>query len=193
MRVPAICSAASTTARMEALAEAGVYAASLDVVLRHQVATMLLFAATLWATWALYRAVPKGFFPRQDTGRIVGSLQADQASSFQAVRVKLADFITIIQADPAVESVTGFTGGGARNGGFMFISLKPLRERKMSVDQVIARQLAQNTQLSSLEMGLDPAEFAGGDEAAYSGYFRSTISWRSPTTPLPMTAMGLWP
>jgi len=61
----------------------------------------------------------------------------------------------------------------------------PNKSIGISVDQVIARQLAQHTQLSSLELGLDPAEFAGGDEAAYSGYFRSTISWRSPTTPLP--------
>jgi hypothetical protein len=61
----------------------------------------------------------------------------------------------------------------------------PNKSIGISVDQVVARQLAQETQLSSLELGLDPAEFAGGDEAAYSGYFRSTISWRSPTTPLP--------
>lgn len=61
----------------------------------------------------------------------------------------------------------------------------PNKSIGISVDQVIARQLEQHTQLSSLELGLDPAEFAGGDEAAYSGYFRSTISWRSPTTPLP--------
>jgi hypothetical protein len=61
----------------------------------------------------------------------------------------------------------------------------PNKSIGISVDQVIARQLAQHTQLSSLELGLDPAEFAGGDEAAYSGYFRATIAWRSPTTPLP--------
>jgi multidrug efflux pump len=83
--------------------------------------------------------VPKGFFPQQDTGRMTGSIQADQGISFQAMRQKLADFIEIVRADPAVESVVGFTGGGQRNSGFMFVSLKPLKERKISADQVVAR------------------------------------------------------
>src|SRR5207245_4335901 len=83
--------------------------------------------------------IPKGFFPQQDVGRMSGSIRADQAISFQAMREKLADFVEIVKSDPAVENVVGFTGGGRRNSGFMFITLKPVRERKASADQVIAR------------------------------------------------------
>src|SRR5260221_12707211 len=70
---------------------------------------------------------------------MIGSIQADQGISFQAMRQKLSDFAEIVRGDPAVENVVGFTGGGQRNSGFMFITLKPVRERKASVDQVIAR------------------------------------------------------
>ncbi|MEO8007367.1 MAG: efflux RND transporter permease subunit, partial [Betaproteobacteria bacterium] len=87
----------------------------------------------------LYVIVPKGFFPQQDTGRLSGFIQADQAISFQAMQKKLADFVEIVRQDPAVENVIAFTGGGQRNSGAMFISLKPLNERKLSVDMVIAR------------------------------------------------------
>jgi multidrug efflux pump len=82
------------------------YEKSLSLALRWPLLVLLALGATIALNVYLYNIVPKGFFPRQDTGRIVGSLQADQASSFQAVRVKLADFIKIVQSDPAVESVT---------------------------------------------------------------------------------------
>jgi multidrug efflux pump len=88
----------------------------------------------------------------------VGSLQADQASSFQAVRVKLADFIKIVQSDPAVESVTGFTGGGQRNGGFMFIQLKPIKERKLTADEVIARLRPKMVAVAGATLFLNPVQ-----------------------------------
>src|SRR5882724_5178176 len=100
---------------------------------------MLILAATVGLNGYLYANIPKGFFPQQDVGRMIGSIQADQGISFQAMRGKLADFVEIVRGDPAVENVVGFTGGGQRNSGFMFITLKPVRERKASVDQVIAR------------------------------------------------------
>jgi multidrug efflux pump len=81
--------------------------------------------------------VPKGFFPSQDTGRIMGNIRGDQSISFQAMSQKLADFMRIVRENPAVENVVGFTGGGQRNSGNMFISLKPLSERKASADEVI--------------------------------------------------------
>jgi multidrug efflux pump len=90
----------------------------------------------------LFAIVPKGFFPQQDTGRLNGSIQAAQDISFTAMRQKLADLVDIVRQDPAVESVLGFTGGGfggTRNTGRVFASLKPLDERKINVDQVIAR------------------------------------------------------
>ncbi|MBV9985984.1 efflux RND transporter permease subunit, partial [Bradyrhizobium sp.] len=80
-----------------------------------------------------------GFFPQQDTGRIVGSIQADQSISFQLMQQKLTQFVSIIKKDPAVETVVGFTGGGQTNSGFMFVSLTPMSERKASADAVIAR------------------------------------------------------
>jgi multidrug efflux pump len=115
------------------------YVHSLDWALRHRLITLLLLLATIAFNIHLYAIVPKGFFPQQDTGRLVGSIQADQSISFQAMQQKLAEFIGIVRADPAVANVVGFTGGGQRNGGFMFIALKPLAERQISADQVIAR------------------------------------------------------
>ena len=115
------------------------YRTSLAWALRHPRLMMVLLAATVGLNIYLYMIVPKGFFPQQDTGRIMGSIQADQSISFQAMRPKLADFVEIVRNDPAVANVVGFTGGGQRNSGFMFITLKPLAERKVSADQVISR------------------------------------------------------
>ncbi len=115
------------------------YRVSLTWALRHSRFMMVLLAATVAFNFYLYSIVPKGFFPQQDTGRIMGNIQADQSISFQSMRGKLADFVEIVQNDPAVANVVGFTGGGQRNGGNMFITLKPLSERKVSADQVIAR------------------------------------------------------
>jgi multidrug efflux pump len=88
---------------------------------------------------ALYVKIPKGFFPQQDVGRLVGFIDADQGISFQAMRQKLATFVDVVRADPAVSNVVAFTGGGRRNAGSMFVALKPLAERKESAEQVIAR------------------------------------------------------
>jgi multidrug efflux pump len=117
----------------------GHYKSSLGWALRHPRFIILILAVTICLNIFLYIIIPKGFFPQQDTGRLTGSIQADQSISFQAMRQKLSEFVAIIQTDPAVDSVTGFTGGGRRNGGFMFISLKPRAERDVSADQVIAR------------------------------------------------------
>jgi len=134
------------------------YERSLAFSLRHSLLVLLVLFATIGLNVYLYTIVPKGFFPRQDTGRLVGSLQTDQASSFQATRVKLAEFIEIVQSDPAVESVTGFTGGGRRNGGFMFISLKPLKERNMSAEQVIARLRPKLGTIAGANLFLNPVQ-----------------------------------
>jgi len=115
------------------------YRRSLGMALRHQAFTMLVFVAVGVLNVYLYRTIPKGFFPQQDTGRIVGNIQADQSTSFQAMQQRLDRFLAIVRADPAVENVTGFTGGGQRNTANMFVSLKPLSKRNVSADQVIAR------------------------------------------------------
>ena len=115
------------------------YGASLRFVLRHPLATMLVFLATVILNIHLYVTITKGFFPQQDTGRIVGGIRADQSISFQAMRRKFRQFMEIVRQDPAIESVAGFTGGFSTNSGFVFATLKPLSERKISADQVIAR------------------------------------------------------
>ncbi|MBO0639075.1 multidrug efflux RND transporter permease subunit MdtC [Pantoea agglomerans] len=115
------------------------YGRSLNVVLNHARWVMVLFFATIVLTGWLYVHIPKTFMPEQDTGRLSGFISADQSISFQAMRSKLQDFMEIVGADPAVESVVGFTGGMRTNSGSMFISLKPLSERKESAVEIIAR------------------------------------------------------
>ncbi|BEN55578.1 multidrug efflux RND transporter permease subunit MdtC [Serratia marcescens] len=115
------------------------YGRSLHWVLDHARWVLAILLATVALNVWLYISIPKTFFPEQDTGRLMGSIQADQSISFQAMRQKLQDFMTIVRDDPAVDNVTGFTGGSRTNSGSMFISLKPLSERKDSAQQVIAR------------------------------------------------------
>jgi multidrug efflux pump len=115
------------------------YGSSLAWGLRHGGIVMLVLLATVCLNVYLYVIIPKGFFPQQDTGRLIGGIQADQSISFQAMRQKLTDFMTIVSTDPAVENVVGFTGGVQRNSGRMFVALKPLSERQETADQVIAR------------------------------------------------------
>jgi len=120
----------------------GGYARSLTWVLRHPRSMLALTLATMAFSVYLYTVVPKGFFPQQDTGRMFGNIQAAQDISFQAMRQKLTEVVDIIKSDPAVDTVTGFSGGGSSgntNAGRMFIALKPLEERQISVDQVMAR------------------------------------------------------
>jgi multidrug efflux pump len=120
------------------------YGHTLTWALRHSFLVLLIFIATIGLNVYLFVVVPKGFFPQQDTGRIVGSLQADQSISFQAMSKKLKQLIDIVRADPAVDTVVGFTGVGSGGGfsqintGTVFVSLKPISQRS-SVDEVIAR------------------------------------------------------
>ncbi|MBV8272836.1 MAG: efflux RND transporter permease subunit [Cupriavidus sp.] len=115
------------------------YARTLGVALRHSTLVWIVLLATVALNVWLYVIVPKGFFPQQDTGRLIGFIRADQATSFQAMQTKLDNFIRIVQSDPAVVNVVGFTGGSQRNTGMMFVTLKSLSERKESADGVIAR------------------------------------------------------
>jgi multidrug efflux pump len=117
----------------------GFYRRSLGWALRHGRLMMAMLFVVICLNVFLYIKIPKGFFPQQDTGALVGTIQADQNISFQAMQRKLISIMDTIRADPAVGSIAGFTGGGQRNSGFMYISLKPIRERKVSADQVMAR------------------------------------------------------
>src|SRR5579864_2210817 len=116
-----------------------VYRRTLAIALRHPALMIVTLLVVMGLNVYLYVVIPKGFFPQQDTGRLIGSIQADQSISFQLMQKKLTQFITIIKSDPAVETAVGFTGGGQTNSGFVFVSLKPLSERTISADGVIAR------------------------------------------------------
>jgi len=115
------------------------YRRSLNVAFQNPLAIMSIFAVVLGLNVYLYVIIPKGFFPQQDTGRVIGIIQADQSISFQLMQQKLTQFVTILKSDPAVETAVGFTGGGQTNSGFMFVSLYPLAQRGISVDGVIGR------------------------------------------------------
>jgi multidrug efflux pump len=115
------------------------YGRTLGVALRHGPIVWIVLLLTICLNVYLYVIVPKGFFPQQDTGRLIGFIRADQATSFQLMRTKLDNFIKIVQSDPAVVNVTGFTGGSQRNTGQMFVTLKPLSERSETADQIVAR------------------------------------------------------
>jgi multidrug efflux pump len=119
------------------------YERSLGWSLRHGPLVMLILLITVGLNVVLYVIVPKGFFPQQDTGRMMGQIQADQSISFQAMQGKLTQLMDIVQHDPAVQSVVGFTGSGGGGGagstntGSVFVALKPLSQRA-GIDQVMA-------------------------------------------------------
>ncbi|CAG4896341.1 efflux RND transporter permease subunit [Paraburkholderia saeva] len=113
------------------------YERTLGWALLHPRLIVTILIATIGLNVWLYIIVPKGFFPQQDTGRLVGGIQADQSTSFQAMKVKFSEMMAIVQKNPAVDSVVGFTGGRQTNSGFMFVTLKPKSERGLSADEVI--------------------------------------------------------
>jgi multidrug efflux pump len=120
------------------------YGRTLSGVLRWPAITLMVLLATIALNVFLFIRVPKGFFPQQDGGRLSGSIQADQDTSFQAMQRIVEEFTKIVMADPAIESVNGYTGGGGGGGATtntarFFITLKPLEVRKTSADLVIAR------------------------------------------------------
>ena len=120
------------------------YGKTLAVVLGFPATTLSVLLATIALNFYLYIHVPKGFFPQQDNGRMMGSIIADQDTSYQAMDKILRQMIDIIKDDPAVDAVSGFCGGGGPGGGAinqarMFIMLKPPAQRKITADLVIAR------------------------------------------------------
>jgi multidrug efflux pump len=147
------------------------YKLTLAWALNHPRLVLAILLATVVTNFYLYTIVPKGFFPQQDTGRITGGIQGDQSISFQLMRQKLQQFITIIQKDPAVDTVVGFTGGGQTNGGFVFMSLKPLSERKISADQVIRRLRGELAQVPGATLFLQAVQdIRVGGRAANAQY-----------------------
>jgi multidrug efflux pump len=159
------------------------YEASLSWSLRHPAIMIALTLATVGLNFYLYAIVPKGFFPQQDTGRLSGSIQAAQDISFQSMREKLAQLVAIVQADPAVESVMGFTGGGGsgttRNTGRVFISLKPLEQRGTSADQVVARLRGKLSKVPGASLFLQPVQDVRIGGRASNAQFQYTLQAES--------------
>jgi multidrug efflux pump len=148
------------------------YGRSLHWALENRGLVMLMLGMTVLFNVYLFIVIPKGFFPQQDTGRIVGGIQADQAISFQSMSGKLRQFVNIVKADPAIQSVVGFTGGGSQGGGqtnsgFVFAALKPRAERNVSADQVIARLRPKLSQVAGARLFLQAAQdiFSGGRQS----------------------------
>jgi multidrug efflux pump len=121
------------------------YDRSLSWALNNPLTIMFILLVTVGVNIYLFTIIPYGFFPQQDTGRLIGGIRADQSISFQSMEQKFRQFETIVGKDKDVQDVVGFTGGGggpgggATNSGFMFVALKPLSERSSTSDQVIAR------------------------------------------------------
>ncbi|MCL6350476.1 multidrug efflux RND transporter permease subunit MdtC [Pectobacterium polaris] len=153
------------------------YGRSLKWVLNHARWVLLLLLGTIALNVWLYISIPKTFFPEQDTGRLMGFIQADQSISFQAMTVKLQNFMTIVSSDPAVDNVNGFTGGSRTNSGSMFISLKPLSERDVSAQQVISRLRVKLAKEPGANLFLMPVQDIriGGREAS-AGYQYTLLS-----------------
>ncbi|WP_409161116.1 multidrug efflux RND transporter permease subunit MdtC [Pectobacterium sp. B2J-2] len=153
------------------------YGRSLKWVLNHARWVLLLLLGTIALNVWLYISIPKTFFPEQDTGRLMGFIQADQSISFQAMTLKLQNFMTIVSNDPAVDNVNGFTGGSRTNSGSMFISLKPLSERDVSAQQVISRLRVKLAKEPGANLFLMPVQdIRIGGREANAGYQYTLLS-----------------
>jgi multidrug efflux pump len=139
------------------------YARTLKRALDHSLLVLLLLFGTIALNVWLIRIIPKGFFPQQDTGRMIGSLQADQSISFQSMSQKLTQLMQIVGRDPAVSNVVGYTGGGSGGGqaqtntGTAYISLKPLARRD-GIDAVMARLRASLASVPGCQLFLQPVQ-----------------------------------
>src|ERR1019366_3485868 len=130
----------------------------LSLALRFRAVTLAVLLATIGLNVYLFIRVPKGFFPQQDTGRIQGSITADQDTSFQAMDKIMLPMINVVAADPAVDTVAGFTGGSTYNTARLFISLKPLEQRKVVADLIIARLRPQLAKVPGATLYLQAAQ-----------------------------------
>src|SRR5262245_19595605 len=151
------------------------YERALGAVLRHQPAVLAVTLATVGLSVYLFTIVPKGFFPQQDTGRLIGSLQADQDVSFATLVEKLKAYVAIVRKDPAVDNVLAFGGGGARNTARMFIQLKPLEERRLSADAVIARLRRPLSKVPGASLFLQPVQDVRVGGRASSSQYQYTL------------------
>ncbi len=160
------------------------YARSLRVALLNAGTVMFILAVTVLLNFVLFYFVPKGLFPSEDTGEIMGRIRADQTISFQSMEKKFSQFVGIVAKDRAVESVVGFTGGGGGPGGrgvnsaSVFIQLKPLAQRDyLSTDQVIERLRGRMTSVAGARTTLTGAgDFRTGGRQSDASYQYTLLS-----------------
>ena len=161
------------------------YEYSLAWALRHSRIVFVIFLSAIALNFLFAYIIPKGYFPQEDTGRLIGALQADQSVSFQAMTQKLRQMMAIVQADPAVEHVVGYTGVGSGGGfgqintGSVFVSLKPNTQRP-PIDQVIARLRPQLARVPGGRLFLIPVQDirAGGRQS--NAQYQYTLQSDSP-------------
>jgi multidrug efflux pump len=157
-----------------------IYSMSLRWVLRHAFVMLIVTAVTISLTVWLYTVVPKGFFPQQDTGLIMGITEAAQDISFDAMVQKQNLVTQIVKNDPAVASVTsavGSGGGGSLNTGRMFITLKPRNERNITATEVVARIRGKTARIPGIGVFLQAAQdIRIGGRATKGQYIYSLVS-----------------
>ncbi len=157
------------------------YRRTLTIALGHPRSVMLVLAAILGLNFHLYAVVPKGFVPQQDTGLLVGSIKADQSSSFQLMQRKLAQLVDIVRKNPAVDTAVGFTGGGlgpgggSTNSGTVFVSLKPLQNRALSADEVIGVLRSELTAVPGATLFLQAVGDLGGGGRSGNAQYQYTL------------------
>jgi multidrug efflux pump len=134
------------------------YEHSLDWALSARWLVLAVLVLVVGLNAYLFIMIPKGFFPQQDTGQIQGGLRADQSISFQAMQQKLRELVNIIRADPAVDTVVGFTGGSRAGGGFLFVNLKNASQRDEKGQAVIARLRPQLATVTGVSLFLNPVQ-----------------------------------
>jgi multidrug efflux pump len=156
------------------------YVRSLDVVLRYPRLTMVVLMSTIGLNVYLFQTIPKGFFPTQDTGRMRGAIVADQSISFPLMKAKLDKVVEILQSDPGIASATGTIGGsfgpgGAINNADLLVTLKPLKERDASADQIMARLRPQFSRIAGASVFLQSVQDIRMGGRSSSALFQYTL------------------
>ncbi len=138
------------------------YETGLKIVLRHRFTTLMVMLGTIVLTGYLYIVIPKGFFPQQDTGLIIGLSEAAQDISYSAMAERQLAVINAVLEDPAVASVGSAIGAGGGtttiNNGRMFIALKPNNERDATADQVVRRLQTRLARIQGITLYMQAAQ-----------------------------------
>jgi multidrug efflux pump len=151
------------------------YDRTLHAAIRHRRLVMLGLLVVIGLNFYLFAIVPKGFFPQQSLGSLIGFVHADQSISFQAMQRKMHQIVAIVRHDPAVEHVVAFTGGGETNVGFLFSQLQPLSVRRMTDDAVIARLRGELSGVTGARLFLQSAQVIGFGGREGSAQYQYTL------------------